>query len=460
VEAPKTKDICAKLVLCSPVSAPISCQPTKLIDRTEYRICLVSKVSCVDLLLSFEMLLRSFRAAAAAAMCGTQSFAEAQSVNGSWITVPDGGNLQFVHAIASEMVDGMEQVLLGAGGEDIGFSYSALYYPQLQRYMTTSAQCQLGLDTSVETVSLDPTGNQFMGGTFTIQDGCQNFVCNEGCLGPDQSVYSMVNTSEVLVFGGKFTTLNGNMPVSLVAAINITGPERSFNFLSMSNGVGKINTDDVVMAVAAVPGSPRQVLVGGTFSTPTTGTALLNNFAMYDFDTGVWSSVGGGVSGPAPAVTAIAAWSNSVYVAGQFTTVGASGLAANLIAEWNWVTQAWSSMAGGLVGPAGSTVGDVVVTCGMVFAAGAFTQAGAMQVNNTAAYDIAADTWMNLSSGIDPQGQIRALAVSAASPRDIYFGGYFGIAGGVSANAFTLFRVDPMAPCPASLRANDTSFDV
>src|SRR5690349_7608503 len=73
-------------------------------------------------------------------------------------------------------------------------------------------------------------------------------------------------------------------------------------------------------------------------------------------------------------VKATVVWNGSVYVAGQFTTVGGS-VSANNIAKWDGTTQTWSALGSGITG----TSAEVKALCvynSALYAAGTFTTAG------------------------------------------------------------------------------------
>jgi len=116
-----------------------------------------------------------------------------------------------------------------------------------------------------------------------------------------------------------------------------------------------------------------------------------------------------------------------LYAAGQFTNGG--GVPAINIAKWNG--GAWSALGSGISGstPGGPSpyVSALTVSGTDLYVGGYFTNAGGVTANYIAKWDGSA--WSALGSGIS--GAVLALAVSGA---DLYAGGYFTTAGGVPAN--------------------------
>jgi hypothetical protein len=150
---------------------------------------------------------------------------------------------------------------------------------------------------------------------------------------------------------------------------------------------------------------------------------------VWKWDGDSWSSLGG----PGGTVNTLSVLGGQVYAAGAFTAAG--GAPANFIARWDGTR--WHPLGSG-------TDLNVFATATMggdVFAGGFFTQAGGVTVNGVAAWD--GDAWSALGSGVgsgpDSGEGVSALAVSG---NELYVGGNFLTAGGLTANRLAAWR-DP-----------------
>jgi len=125
-------------------------------------------------------------------------------------------------------------------------------------------------------------------------------------------------------------------------------------------------------------------------------------------------------------VGALAINSNGdLYAGGRFSKIGsyASSPWANNIAKWNG--SEWSPLG---VGVDSEVMALALDSAGNVYAGGYFTDAGGVTVNAVAKWNGTA--WSALGSGMD--GAVFALAVDGAG--NVYAGGSFTTAGGVPAN--------------------------
>ena len=190
------------------------------------------------------------------------------------------------------------------------------------------------------------------------------------------------------------------------------------NWISMSGITGADNS----LSATAVDGSGN-LYIGGSFTV--VGGAIANGIAKWDGTN--WSALGSGMNSW---VGALAVWGNNVYAGGGFTMAG--GKAANYIARWDGTN--WSALGSGMSG----SVYALAVSGNNVYAASGFTMAGGKAVNYIAKWDGSA--WSVLGSGMEmecptfpppcPPPMVSALAVSGTN---LYAGGRFTTAGGVSA---------------------------
>lgn len=191
--------------------------------------------------------------------------------------------------------------------------------------------------------------------------------------------------------------------------------------------------------------SHGNLYVGGSFS-GAGGVANTANLAMWDGS--AWHSVGGGTNGDnggnGGRVNALAIDSSDrVYVGGEFSTVGVSGVTpANGIAVWDG--SAWSSAMGAGVQNSGSpaTPGDVyalaLTAAGWLYVGGEFDTAGGSSSENIALF--AGGTWSGIFHSVQhggTNGYVSSLAVAADG--SLYVGGDFTDAGGSPASRIAKF---------------------
>lgn len=144
---------------------------------------------------------------------------------------------------------------------------------------------------------------------------------------------------------------------------------------------------------------------------------------MSEWDGTDWLALGDGLDGM---VNAVAVGANGdVYVGGSFTRAGT--IAAQHIARWDGST--WSALGAGL----NDNVYALAVRGNDVYAGGSFTSAGGSLASGLAKWN--GTTWSPLGAGVRPGGPITeaiVYALALGSTGDLYVGGSFGVAGGVT----------------------------
>jgi len=200
------------------------------------------------------------------------------------------------------------------------------------------------------------------------------------------SVSALATDGTNLYAGGQFKTAGG-------VEVNHVAKWDGSSWSALGTGIfGDVRT----LAVSGV-----NLYAGGFFST--TGGGPVNGIAKWDGTS--WSALGTGTNG---SVRALAAIGTDLYAGGEFTTAG--GAPATYIAKWDGTT--WSSLGSLISG--GASVGCVyaLATDGTnVYAGGWFTTAGGVTVNNIAKWD--GTSWSALGKGMD--SIVSALAVSGTS---------------------------------------------
>lgn len=158
--------------------------------------------------------------------------------------------------------------------------------------------------------------------------------------------------------------------------------------------------------VEAIAVSGNSVYVGGNFTTASNGggSITVNGIAKWDASTGLWSALGGGVTGGTARVRALAIdGSGNLWAGGDFTEMGSAVRSANLA---KWDGSQWSGFSVASKVPSGIVYG-LAASGNTVYAAGAFqltTNVG----QYAAAYDTSSGTW--LQSGSAPYYGLNASA--------------------------------------------------
>ena len=139
-----------------------------------------------------------------------------------------------------------------------------------------------------------------------------------------------------------------------------------------------------------------------------------------------WSAVGTGFD---DAVRSLAFDAQGTLYAGGTFTQTAGGVTVNKIAKWDG--SLWSALGQAPdIGTNGTVEAVAVDSSGNVYVGGEFTTAGGVTVNNIARWDISTSTWSALGSGMDDD--VEAVAVDSSG--NVYAGGKFTTAGGVTVN--------------------------
>lgn len=241
---------------------------------------------------------------------------------------------------------------------------------------------------------------------------------NDGSLGLGSALY----------VGGDFSTAGGSQANGIARWNGFV-----WSPLVLESGGASTNFSvlDLVVHRESITASPTLFAAGTFFQLGGfPGTA---GIARWDGGT-TWSSVGGGLAGPADSLASFDDGSGSIpalFVAGSFASAGAA--AANNIARWNGT--AWAPLGSGV----GGAVRALVVHQGPVtqspslFVGGNFLLAGGLLANRIAWWGV--QGWSTIGMGLT--NTVNALAVfddGGGSGPDLYIGGAFTWAGGQPAS--------------------------
>jgi len=334
-----------------------------------------------------------------------------------------------------------------AGG--VSANYVARFNTQTNTWSSLGTGSQNGVNSDVYALAV--VGNEVVvGGSFTLAGGVSaNFVARFNTQtntwsslgtgssnGVNNTVTALAVVGNEVVVGGTFTSAGG-VSANYVARFNTQTNTWSTLGTGSNNGV-----NDWVFALAVVG---NEVVVGGRFTSA--GGVSANSVARFNTQTNTWSSLGtgssNGVSGsrnpilPIPSVSALAVVGNEVVVGGSFTLAG--GVSANFVARFNTQTNTWSSLGTGSSNGVNNTVTALAVVGNEVVVGGRFTSAGGVRANNVARFNTQTNTWSTLGTGSSNgvEGRVNALAVVG---NEVYVGGEFASAGGVRANNVARFN--------------------
>ncbi len=237
-----------------------------------------------------------------------------------------------------------------------------------------------------------------------------------GIGGSNSHINAIAVSGTDIYVGGQFSRAGGVVASSIA---KWDGSQWSALGSGVTGGVG-------LPDIRAIAVSGSNVYVGGNFDYA--GGTLVGNVAKWNGS--AWSALGSGLGRQtccaAVIVTTIGVSGTDIYAGGTFTT--ASGVSANNIAKWNG--SQWSALGGGVGG-----VVNAIATIGSdVYVGGGFTNVGDVNTSNIAKWN--GSEWSALGSGIPGgQGGCQVCQVIAIAVRgsDVYVGGYFGAAGGVTA---------------------------
>jgi parallel beta-helix repeat protein len=183
-------------------------------------------------------------------------------------------------------------------------------------------------------------------------------------------------------------------------------------------------TDGLVNAMAMDGGG--NLYIGGNFTTA--GGVAANSVAKLSGST--WSALGSGMGGDYPIVDALVMDGSDLYAGGWFTTAG--GVTANRVAKWS--EGSWSALGAGM----DWVVKVLAVDPGHnLYAGGLFSSIGGVPFNRIAKWEGGA--WNHLGTGVNSASGQGVYALAIDDVGNLYVGGEFTAAGGVSASNIAIW---------------------
>jgi len=332
-----------------------------------------------------------------------------------------GINGPFVSTIA---ISGTE-VFVGGDFTDAGGNPNADY---IARWDGTTWSGLLsgtfGINSQVNTIAISGT-DVYVGGSFTSAGGVTG-ANNIARWNSANNTWNLVGAANAVGSGVQAIKVSGS-DVYIGGSFVNAGGNNANDYLTRWTGSafvppGSETTGPLNNQVRTVVVSGTDVFVGGSF-TNAGNVPGASYIARWNGTT--WSGLLSGTVGINGFVNTIAISGTDVYVGGFFFSAGGVP-GANHIARWNGTT--WSGLLSGTFG-IGSTVNTIAISGTDVFVGGSFTNAGGV----TGADFIArwnGATWSGLLSGtVGLNGPVNTIAISGT---DVYVGGNFFKAGGAS----------------------------
>ncbi len=255
----------------------------------------------------------------------------------------------------------------------------------------------------------------YAGGRFTLAGGVPvSYIAKwngnawfdvEG--GMDSYVVSLAVYNNELVAGGYF--LNANVPANYIAKWNGS----TWSPLGAGTGGGQ----GQVMALTVYN---NELVAAGFFSTA--GGMSAGRIAKWNGST--WSALGSGIDN---VVYALTVYNGNLIAGGLFSTAG--GSVAHDIASWNG--SAWSTFGSGCSGGFYPYIMSLTTYGSDLYVAGLYTIAGGLTANGIAKWN--GSTWSTLGSGFANSANVCGAFTSCIYNNELYCGGIFYSAGGVSA---------------------------
>jgi trimeric autotransporter adhesin len=359
-----------------------------------------------------------------------------------------GGVMASVIAIA---VNGNQVYVGGAITNAGGVSVKALARWDGTNWSSAGGGVDAGTNTSVSALLMDGN-NLYVGGNFTNAggqainriakwDGTNWSALGNGITGnSNAAVRAILKSGTNLFVAGSFTNAGG------VAATNIARWD-GIQWAALGGGIST--------PVSALSGNGPFVFAGGTIRSA--GGIAVTNVARWDGTN--WANIGG-LTSPDPTQVvgmydyALAVNQNGELLAGGYFTMAGTN-AIQCLAKWdgtNW--DAFGAEAGQGFSLSSPVYGLAVKT-NVLFAGGMFASAGRAVANQIARWN--GTNWSALGAGIVGKMTIGRVAAVALNGPDLYIGGTFTNAGGVTASNIARWNGTSWSPVGSGMNNSVTA---
>jgi hypothetical protein len=329
-----------------------------------------------------------------------------------------------------------------------------------------------GIDGDVNTLAFDSSGNLYAGGSFTSAGGvsAQNIAMWDGTSwnamgsGLNGTVRTMAFGQDGnLYVGGEFTESDGTILLRIASwdgsAWQNVGKGFNATVLSLLSGTfeGNLfvtaageftNIDHIAVwreeawdyigggsasTIRAQASDGVNLYAGGDFTMIGSPDVIsANHIALFNISGESWVSLDEGVNSVVRALSYLS--DGRLIVGGDFTNAG--GATVSNIAVWDTSLSSWATFGDGLNASVRS-IADA--GNGNVYAGGDFTATGtgALNLQHITRWNNSASDWETLGTGMN--NNVYALAVDAAG--NVYAGGLFTLAGGLSASHIAVWGI-------------------
>lgn len=264
----------------------------------------------------------------------------------------------------------------------------------------------------------------FVGGSFTQIDGASaNRVARwtgSGALTPlgngtDGNVQALATFQGRVIAGGSFSSAGG-VATSGVAAWD----DASGTWSALAGGIG----GNVRALLVFDDGNGLSLFAGGDFESAGGVEAL----GVARFDGTAWTALGNGLC--CGGVSSLAVHGGALHAGGAFESSGGELVAG--VARWSAASGLWSALGGGLSGGRPTNVLALASWSGALVAGGDFQLADGAAARHLALWNGAA--WSSFGSGAD--ATVRALLATGGSSPSLFLGGEFTVIDGRATSRF------------------------
>ena len=300
------------------------------------------------------------------------------------------------------------------------------------------------IDGSIETAIPDGEGGLYIAGQFHRVGGLRREQLahvdadgNVTSFSPSVvgTVRSLLLSGNTLYVGGGFGSINGTTRNKL-AAIDVVSGE----LLPWNPDVSGIEVHDMALSGSLT------LIAGGQFVS--VGGSPRANLAAIDRNTGVASAWNPGTDGPVRALEPTPGTS-TLYVGGSFSTL--AGSPRDDLGTVSLATGAAGTFVASIAG-AGSTVYDLALVSRTLYVAGDFTSVGGQSRSHLAAVDTIGST----PTAWAPNPSARVNSIAASGSRVVAGGVFTSVGGGTPRNRLAAFDASSGLPTSWNPDANGT----